>query len=245
MKFRKIVGFGDSWMYGDELLDPVLAARDLESHACWVQNSPYREKQCFLGLLGQHYSVPTLNLGIPGGSLQSTIWSYLWWIENEPHPEDCLVLVFLTEPDRDSFIDPDYPVNEFTSPWERFWHTTWVDHGSSTVPAEFRDMIKRHMVLTHSDISRRMNYLQAALFFDGQSARVRMPLLQFHTTEPESDLPIATIPWPDHNWILYFRDHPGNQRRELIHKNGHPNEKGHEIIRDLLIPEIDRVILAE
>lgn len=245
MKFKKIVGFGDSWMYGDELLDPVLAEQNLEAHTCWIENTPYREKKCFLGLLGQHYSVPTLNVGIPGGSLQSTIWSYLWWIQHEHNPEDCLVLIFLTEPNRHSFIDPNFPQFQNTNPWEIAWHSTWVEHGSSTVPEDFRDMIKRYTVLTHGKMSQLMNYLQASLFFDGQAARIGMPMLQFHTTWPESKMSIPTVPWPDHNWILYFRDHPGNQKRELIYPGGHPNERGHEIIRDMLISEIDRVTMSE
>lgn len=246
MKFDNIVGFGDSWVYGDELLDPDLAAQGFEeSSACWVQNSPYRERHCFLGLLGQHYDVPVKNFGVPGGSLQSSIWTYLWWLQNTPDPEKSMVIVFLTEPDRHSFLDPDHPVNTFTPPWERFWHSTWVDFGSSTVPKDFQDMIKRYMVLCNGEEIRRLNYLQTALFFDGQAARVGMPLLQFHTTIPSSTMPIETIPWPDFNWIRYFIDHPNNQMRELICKNGHPNERGHEIIRDLLIPEIDRVIISE
>jgi hypothetical protein len=77
MKIRKIVGFGDSWMFGDELLDPKLAAQDPDAHCCWVQNTHYRESHCFLGLLGQHYDWPTENFGIPGGSLDSTQWTYL------------------------------------------------------------------------------------------------------------------------------------------------------------------------
>jgi len=34
MTFKKIVGFGDSWMYGDELLDPELSGRYPDAHSC-------------------------------------------------------------------------------------------------------------------------------------------------------------------------------------------------------------------
>jgi len=34
MKYKKIVGFGDSWMYGDELLDPELIRRSPDAHSC-------------------------------------------------------------------------------------------------------------------------------------------------------------------------------------------------------------------
>ena len=31
MTFKKIVGFGDSWMFGDELLDPELQQKHLDA----------------------------------------------------------------------------------------------------------------------------------------------------------------------------------------------------------------------
>jgi hypothetical protein len=38
---------------------------------------------------------------------------------------------------------------------------------------------------------------------------------------------------------MWFRDHPGNQKRELIFPGGHPNEIGHQMIADKLISTID------
>jgi hypothetical protein len=55
MKFKKIVGFGDSFVYGDELLDPKL---DPATHHSNELNTAYREQRCFLGQLGQHYQCP-------------------------------------------------------------------------------------------------------------------------------------------------------------------------------------------
>ena len=54
MTFKKIIGFGDSWMYGDELLDPELAKQFDDAHTCWSQNDDYRLSNNFLGLLGKH-----------------------------------------------------------------------------------------------------------------------------------------------------------------------------------------------
>jgi hypothetical protein len=243
MQFKKIVGFGDSWMYGDELLDPALAAEFPDAHPCWFQNNSYREENCFLGLLGKHYNLPVENFGIPGGSLQSTMWTYMWWLEQEPAPQDCIVLIFLTEPDRHTFYNPTPYLNSNSKPWDHYIHTTWIEYGASVIPDDFQTLGKQYMVLTHCKEQSKLNYLQAALFFDGQQARIGMPLLQFHTTKPESSMKISTIPWPDRNWIRYFRDHPENQKRELIFPGGHPNEIGHAHIRDLLIPEVDRVII--
>lgn len=245
MKFKKIVGFGDSWMYGDELLDPDLAAAYSDAHPCWVQNVDYREKNCFLGLLGDHYSVPTENFGIPGGSLQSTIWTFLWWLEHEPDPQNCLALICLTEADRMSFYNPKHVHYSNDPPWNKFVHSTWVHFGSSVIGPDFTDMIKRYLVLTDCRELSRLNYLQATMFFDSQAAKMGLNLLQFHTMEPPVDNRLDTMIMPDLALSKFFRDHPDNQNRELIMPGGHPNEKGHEIIQDMLIIEIDRAILSK
>lgn len=245
MRFKKIVGFGDSWMHGDELLDPVLAATREDAHTCWVENTKYREKHCFLGLLGEHYSVHTENFGIPGGSLQSTIWTYLWWLEHESSPQDCLALICLTESDRMSFYNPNHVHYSNDPPWNKFVHSTWVHFGSSVIGPEFTDMIKRYIVLTDCPELSRLNYLQSTMFFDCHSKQNGIPLLQFHIMPPPTDIWLDSMIWPDFSLTKHFRDRPDNQNRELIYPGGHPNERGHEIIRDMLIPKIDCVIMSE
>jgi hypothetical protein len=245
MKIQKIVGFGDSWMYGDELLDPELRRQHPDAHTCWVENVEYREQHAFLGLLGQHYSIPTENFGIPGGSLDSTQWTYLWWLDHEPNPENCLVLIFLTESNRASFYNPNHVHYSNDPPWNKFVHSTWVHFGSSVIGPEFTDMIKRYLVLTECAALWDIRYHQAVLFFDGQRSRSRIPTLMFNTLPPVRSISdVESLVWPDFSWTLYFREHPGNRARELIMPGGHPNEQGHELIRDMLIPELDRVILT-
>jgi len=245
MTFKKIVGFGDSWMYGDELLDPELAKQDPEAHPCWVQNVSYRESHCFLGLLGQHYSVPTENFGIPGGSLQSTIWTYLWWLDHEPNPEQCMVLIALTEADRTSFYNPNHRHYSNDPPWNKFVHSTWIHFGSSVIGPEFTDMIKRYLVLTDCRELSTLNYQQAVLLFDSMSHRRQIPTVQFHVMPPPITIPLTTIPEPDFAWTVHFRDRADNQKRELIMPGGHPNEIGHQVVRDRLISNIDSCKLYE
>jgi hypothetical protein len=106
-------------------------------------------------------------------------------------------------------------------------------------------MIKRYLVLTECAELWDLRYRQAVLFFDGQRARCSIPTLMFNTLPPVREIPnIASLVWPDFAWTLYFRDHPDNKDRGLIMPGGHPNEKGHEIIRHMLIPETDRAILG-
>jgi hypothetical protein len=244
MKIQKIVGFGDSWMYGDELLDPELQRKHSDAHTCWVENVDYRESHCFLGLLGQHYGLPTQNFGIPGGSLDSTQWTYLWWLDHEPDPQSCLALIFLTESNRASFYNPNHVHYSNDPPWNKFVHSTWVHFGSSVIGPEFTDMIKRYLVLTECADLWDLRYKQAVMFFDGQRVRCQIPTLLFNTLPPVRSISdVDSLVWPEFSWTHFFRDHPDNRDRGLIMPGGHPNEQGHEIIRDMLIPELDRVIL--
>ena len=147
MKITSIAAFGDSWIYGDELLDPTLVDHP-QAHPCMNENVAYRERHCFAGLLGQHYGVPVENFGIPGGSLQSTIWTFLWWLERQPNPENCLVLVGLTDSDRFSYYDPNFVSFPGNPPWNRFVHSSWIESGATEIPPAFRDLYKRHITLT-------------------------------------------------------------------------------------------------
>lgn len=241
MQFKKIVGFGDSWMYGDELMDPEYVAKHPDGHYSDSQNFPYRLKHCFLGQLGDHYNVPIENFGIPGGSLTSTMWTFQWWMDHEELPlQDCLVLIGLTNADRITHYNPNHKHYSIDPPWNKFVHSTWVNFGSSVVPDDYATMMKYQMTLTDCPALSKLNFQQAVLFFDGVAARNNLHLLQFNIMPAQRDL--ANCPthiWPTESWTMFFRDHPGNQKRELICPDGHPNEIGHTIIRDRLISHID------
>ena len=109
-----------------------------------------------------------------------------------------------------------------------------------TVAYTTRQMIKSQIVLTDCRALSMLNYQQAVLFFDGVAARNNIPTIQFNIMPAERPVPnTPTLLEPNFAWTLWFRDHPGNQRRELICKDGHPNEIGHSLIRDHLISQID------
>jgi len=240
MNFKKIVAFGDSWIYGDELVNPELLALSPDTHCSLDANTNYREANCFLGLLGNHYNVPTVNFGIPGGSMQSSIWTFLWWLEKEKLPlTDCLILVGHTDSDRLSFYNPNHVSYGNDPKWNKFVHSTWVEYGSSVVPKLYREMIKQQLVLTNCPEFCKLNYMQTAMFFDCVAARKNLNMMQFHIMPADVPLDLPTEIWPEFCTTLWFRDHPNNQQRELIMPGGHPNEKGHEMIRDKLISTID------
>lgn len=240
MKFKKIVGFGDSHMYGDELLDPALLAIDPTAHCCYHQNDAYRLSHCFLGLLGAHYRLPIENFGIPGGSLQSSIWTLMWWLENEISPSDCLVLVGHTGPHRTSFYNPNHVSYGKDPPWNRFMHSKWINTSDTMMSREWKDLFKKWLVLSDSDATADLTYKQTVASFDGISLRHGFALVQFNVEHQLSTSDLPTMIWND-NCILEKL----GCKEEILAPNRHPNERGHEIIRDMLIPEIDRVIMSE
>jgi hypothetical protein len=238
MKFNKIVGFGDSWVWGDELIDPELLDHP-DVHPVLIENTEYRESHCFLGLLGQHYGVPVENFGIPGGSQQSALWTYLWWLEHEKlNPAECLVLVGHTESNRDTFYNPNHVSYGNDPPWNKFVHSAWVHSGASCVESEWADMVKAKVVLTDCKALKILRYKQSVLFFEGQHA-LSKNVLQLCTIQPPAIVNAQNLIWNDSSLASML-----GSNYQLLADNGHPNECGHKVIRDRLIPEIERVILA-
>jgi len=240
LKIKKIVGFGDSWTFGDELIAPELQGQKYASSL--DQNKDYREEHCYLGLLGKHYGVPVENYGIPGGSLQSAIWTFLWWLRQEPNPEQCLVLHGITDSDRFTLFNPDHHQYCDDEEWNKFEHSAWIEFGSSVIPEHFRDIGKKLLAYSSSPELDQYNYEQAVYLFDGISARQNIPMLQFHIMPPDNPLQVPTLLWPERNYCNWIVHHP--EKEKITAPDGHPNEIGHQMIKDQLIPEIDSVILT-
>lgn len=239
MKFKKIVGFGDSWVWGDELLSPELRERE-DAHPVLIENVEYRESKCFLGLLGQHYNIPVENFGIPGGSQQSALWTYLWWLENEQlDPRECLILVGHTDSNRTSFYNPMHISYSNDPPWNKFVHSAWVHSGSNANNELWVQMVKSNMVLTDCNELHKLTHRHSVIFFEGQYYKLGGNVLQFNIMEPS--VTVDATGFVDSNLGLNALV---NRRPELLAPMGHPNESGHEVIRDYLINQIESVILA-
>ena len=226
-------------MWGDELFDPDL--KDIVNpHPVMMENTPYRESHCFLGLLGKHYNVPTQNFGVAGGSLQSSLWTYLWWLEHEQlDPRECLILVGHTEGNRDTFYNPRHVSYANDPPWNKFVHSAWIHGGATCFDSDWVTMVKANMVLTNCNELSNLAYRQSVLFFEGQNYKFHNNVIQFTTMGPSTHINAEGLLWPESGLVSLVKNNP-----ELLAPKRHPNERGHEVIRNHLIPEIERVILA-
>ena len=233
---KQVVSFGDSWVYGDELINPNLkkVLPDVTVHN--FQNDSYRLKNCFSGIIADHYNVPLENFGHPGASLRSTIWSFLWWLENGECQTDSLILIGLTSSDRESWYNSDHVVQGKDPDWNRYIHSSWVDFGSSIVPEEWSNFSKKYITLSQCNEVSKLNYQQTLYFFNGIATTHSLNLYQFNIFTPPVNIEVPTLLWPNKSiqGMAKVPKAPG----------GHPNENGHLEISKYLLNEIEFAILT-
>ena len=229
-QFRKIVTFGDSFAWGDELVAPD------QIRAADYGNRQYREQHCYSGILANHYGVVAENLAFPGGSCQSTRWIYTWWRQQEPEPGSCLVLVQLSGPWRSSQFDQHRIQHETDAKWNRFIHSAWVESYKHNHAIAYQYFMAEQ---TLPDCEFRNNLVQAEtyLFFQGQTTVHPMLMFNSQCHTLQHGIMADNLLWQGHdlNWLL--------PEREFWATNGHLNEQGHQKLADILIQDIDRVIL--
>jgi hypothetical protein len=223
---KKLVVFGDSWTFGDELICPELKDQvDIADSA----NDEYRLTHCWGGIVADHFDLEFYNFGFNGMSLQSTVWTMLWWLENHDI-SDSLVIVGLTQPYRTSWFLAN---NKFRNPeWNMHIHSVW----EQTDPV-WQTMQKNH--LTHSGCKKLYvnNRQQSIIFFDGVSDRYKIPLGQFDCYPNTID--------------FYSKNHIGlgesaqDWAQSYITQTAHPDEQGHILISNRLISWINSVKLIE
>ena len=239
MKFKKIVGFGDSWMWGDELLDPELVNHEW-AHPVLHENTPYRESNCFLGCIGKHYDVPTENFGIAGGSMQSSIWTYLWWLDHETlDPSECLIMVAHTDPNRMTFYNPRHVSMANDEPWNKFVHSAWINSGADCFGSDWENLNRHLFALSDCPQLHKLNAQQTVLFFEGQHCALNKNVMQFYSMYPHYRHNSDSLVWKNQS----LKEIVGEDRDRYA-AGGHPNEKGHQVIAQQLIQQVDRAIIS-
>lgn len=248
---NKLVSFGCSWTYGDELLDPALAAAGVPAYD--RRNDLYRVQHSYPGLIADHYGLKYTCMAYPGASLRSMGWHFQWWLDHttEAQKQETLVLVGLTDESRMSWYNPYHQVqdNEITDErtvQRQYIHSTWLKEDinikDEPYQDEWRKLCKMYTTLSDCGPARRLNYSDCVRLFDGAAARYNIPMLQFNvlaqTREPKLPTLLDATSLME---ILVIRNKP--RKEPLLAEGRHPNEKGHRVIADYLIEKLDSAIM--
>ena len=208
---KNLITLGDSWVYGDEL------------------SEEHRQTHSFPALIANHFGLKLTNLGFNGESQQSSIWSMLWWIEQQFDP-DSLVMLALTQSSRTSWFRASHA--HAPDPWSA--HVNIVSPFDDEKCPELK---KLHVSVSACDTLDRYTRQQTLFFFDGVCHRHGLPVRYF-------DL------YPDSNKFFGLNHvYPGENAQTWvgnnIRKRGHPDENGHMIIAQKLITCIESAKIIE
>jgi hypothetical protein len=209
----KIVGFGCSWIHGDEIEHPN-PSTDKERRL-------YREQNCTLGQFASLMGVKKVfNYGISGGSLQSTMWEFNKYAGHFDK-KNTLVVIGLTEASRQSWFNKDH-----RSP---YMHSHW-NHDNHT----WNKFIKFYLV--HSDCEQlwNINHQIAVEYFRNYGIANKLALLQFNVFPPPKLVP--GVP----NWNARgFVQEMHHKHGECLAPGHHPNEKGSKFLAEKLFSEYE------
>jgi hypothetical protein len=208
----KIVGFGCSWIAGDEIEHPN-PTTDKERRV-------YREQNCTLGQFASMLGVKKVfNHGISGGSLQSTMWEFVKYSEH--FDENTLVVVGLTESSRQSWYNCDDRSPYMHSHWNHPEHT-------------WNEFIKFYIV--HSDCEQlwNMNLKIASSYFDSYCKANGVKLLQFKVFPTLIEVP-GVAQWNARSYVQSMH----NKHGDCLAPGHHPNEKGSKFLAERLLKQAE------
>lgn len=218
--FDKVVSFGCSWTYGDELPEETR-----------ISNS-------FTGLIAKHFGAEPEIYAEKGASQNTTRNLFLRYLYQKPHDySKTLFLIGLTYSSRWSWTVGNQcePSNNehvlFNPSIESIDMRIGYDH------RDWKKMYELHYKLSHSEFLDKINYQTSTMFFDGIACRHKLNLLQFDVYENNQNYIFLDTPTMYKTTPL---DDLLADRWECRAPDKHPNEKGHRIIADNLIEELER-----
>jgi len=224
----RIVGFGDSWIHGDGLVD----VGDLSK-----ASRQYREQHCLIGQLAECLQIPydsstVINYGTSGGSLQSTQWDFAQWAQQETDFSDTLVVVGLTESSRQSWWQRKFVSNDISL------DISYMHNHTPGKDRNWEDFIKFYQIHNNDKSLWNINYWIATEFFHNWATVNQVKLVMFNIFPA----PIESLHVIQPNW---------NMRGELAHLEHtvggvtapckHPNKKGYKLLAEKLFLLTKRV----
>ena len=191
------------------------------------ENDQYRLQHGWARHVADQCGLELVNLAFNGMSLQSMIWTALWWVNNHD-VSDSLAIAALTLDHRTSWYLDNVPGR--TPEWNMHIHSAWEQTVGHCGP------IKQHYFqYSQGAALDQYHRQQAILCFDGIADRHQIPVIQF-------DIHPAQTPYYGKQHA-YVGEAAWNWVEDNHAKNKHPNEQGHVLIANRLISWIKSVKL--
>ena len=203
----KLVGFGCSFTYGSELVDPLIGTESTESHH---ENTQYRERNVWLGQLAKLLGATYDNRAEPANSNYAIQYQFADWFNNNRDPsESVVVCIAWSEPQRFSWLDKTWTHNNTVRNDKKFLHS------------------RKDWIVSNVDHS---YWTDAAKLFVNSVCKLHnMPILQFNALGHHKSTTYDNY-FADGNTMDEILKHAQNKdsRLDLFASGGHPNEAGHE-----------------
>ena len=216
---KHIVGFGCSWIHGDEIEHPTAEPGTKEHRV-------YREQNCTLGQLGQliNKRATISNLGISGGSLQCTQWEFSRWAQRAGNLKDTMVVIGLTESSRMSWWNgPNKNQDKFGG---RYMHNHWIYPGHP-----WEDFVKFYYANSDEHKLWASNYWNAVTFFKNYCTVHNIPLFMFNVFPPPCTMDeVIASDWNARGYMHSIQ----YAENDVLAPGKHPNEKGSKILAEKL-----------
>lgn len=214
---KRIVGFGDSWIHGDGLVDVTDSTK---------QSFHYRVQNSIIGQLAECLQIPydsanVVNHGTSGNSLQGTQWDFAQWAQSENNFDNTLIVVGLTESARQSWWRYQY-----TSRSEDYEVNYVHAHAIGKYP-EWSDFIKFYQINANDPSLWKINYWLITEFFHNWAVANNTKLLMFNIFPAPIESPHVIDPhWNARGELARIEHEIGNVTAPCKH----PNEKGYQLL---------------
>ena len=204
----KLVGFGCSFTYGSELVDPEIGA---EFHHA---NTRYRESNVWLGQLAKMMGATWDNRAEPSNSNYAIQYQFTDWFNNSRNStEQVLVCVAWTNAERMSWLG------------DKWYHSGYI--GTGTEP--MYEQSYREWVINGTEKTQALNTETPKLFVNSVCEQYKIPLLQFNALGIHKSTIYNNYFIDGLTMESVLQDaQQNNDRLNLFASGGHPNEQGHE-----------------
>lgn len=228
---KKLVAFGCSWTFGDELEDSSLQiGESVSGHKRDELLNQYRLDHCFAGFFAKHYGLELVNLGFPGASEESIRYTLNWYIDNH-NTDNTIFLVAHTDATRKSWFNTQHVATDSDPEWNRFMHSPWLKTKNKDIDSAWYDMQKLWTAMSYHYEWTKNNLQETVQQFDWVHCRLGVPVLQVNALNNPPVRPVQSYN-SDVSLLQMLRNH---SEKDLFKPLGHPNEKGHSIIANHLI----------